>query len=253
MTDDSCIGVIPARWSSSRFPGKVLASIRGKPMIRHVWERARGSRYLKEVHIACDDPRVEKEAAAFGAPTVMTPADLASGTDRIAFAFGGTAAGIIVNIQADEPLIEPEVIDALIEALRADPGAPMATAVHPLSDPEARSDSNVVKAVLDARGRVLYFSRAPIPWDRDGTGAFAGVCYKHLGIYAYRRTFLEDWRTLPASGLERCEKLEQLRVLEAGFAVRAVVTEHDAFGVDTREDLEKVRDLLEAGRGGGRS
>ncbi len=236
------IGVIPARWASTRFPGKVLQILRGKPVVQHVWERAGQSRRLDEVIIACDDERVRAAAEGFGAQAVMTSPDHASGTDRIAEAIAGRDADIIINVQGDEPLIDPAVIDQLADALLDDPAVPMATVIKRLEDPALVKDPNVVKAVIDNNGFALYFSRAPIPFARDKDSS--PPVYKHLGIYGYRRDFLLSYSSLPASMLERAEKLEQLRVLEAGLKIKTVITEYDSIGVDTPDDLKRIEAQL---------
>lgn len=241
------IGVIPARWASKRFEGKVLADLNGKPVIQHVWERARRCSSLEEVWIACDDERVMKAAKSFGAKAVMTPPELPSGTDRIALAVKDASVDVVVNIQGDEPLIEPRVIDALVKAMTQDPQCPMATVVKRITDEYELVNPNVVKAVLDAKGHALYFSRSVIPYNRD-KGALSRMKYfKHLGIYAYRKDFLKTWPMLPPSPLEQTEKLEQLRVLEAGFRIKTVETDVETIGVDTPEDLERVRRLMGEG------
>jgi len=236
------IGVIPARWASTRFPGKVLQVLRGKPVVQHVWERARKSERLDWVIIACDDEKVFTAAQAFGADAVMTSLDHASGTDRIAEAVSGMDVDIIINIQGDEPLIAPAVIDDLAAALLDDADVPMATVVLPLTDRAQAQDPNVVKVVIDQHGFALYFSRSSIPYVRDGDGN--PPIYKHLGIYGYRREFLMSYSALPPSALEQAEKLEQLRVLEAGYRIKTVMTDHDSIGVDTPEDLKKLEEQM---------
>ncbi len=241
------IGVIPARYASSRLPGKVLLDILGKPMLQHVWERAKKSRLLDELLIACDDERVLAAARKFGAKAVMTSVDHASGTDRIAEAMKGRPADIIINIQGDEPLIAPSVIDALAKALLKDEHCPMATVIKPVAFSEELENPNVVKVVVDARGYALYFSRSLVPFPRAKVSADFKF-YKHLGIYAYRKDFLMKFKKLPASALEKAERLEQLRVLEAGFHIRTVETDMDTIGVDTAEDLKKVEAHMRGNR-----
>lgn len=244
------VGVIPARWGSTRFEGKVLAKIDGRPMIEHVWRRSKQSRLLTEVIIACDDERILKAAAEFGAKAVLTSKNHASGTDRIAQAAADLVAGIIVNIQGDEPLIHPRVIDDLVSALREDPGCRMATAIKAIRTKEELENPNVVKAVVDARGNALYFSRAVIPFDRDQSGIRKIKYYKHLGIYAYRKSFLMKFAKMPKSGLEQAEGLEQLRALEAGVKIKTVVTDVETVGVDTPQDLARVEKFLRRQEGG---
>lgn len=241
------IGVIPARWASTRLEGKVLADIGGKPMIQHVWERSRKCRLLEDVWIACDDERVMKAAKAFGAKAVMTDPALPSGTDRIAAAVKDAPVDVIVNIQGDEPLIDPKVIEALVKAMHADPECPMATVIKAIAGEEELNNPNVVKAVVDSQGYALYFSRVAIPYNRDGRPLKEIKYFKHLGIYAYRKSFLKIWETLSPSPLEKTEKLEQLRVLESGYSIKTVETDAQTIGVDTPEDLEHVRRLIRGG------
>lgn len=242
------IGVIPARWASTRFEGKVLAAINGKPMIQHVWERSRESELLDDVIIACDDDRVMKAAGQFGAKAVLTSRDHVSGTDRIAEAAERMDGEIIVNIQGDEPLMSRTVIDALAKALVDDPSCAMGTAIKVLDTERELNDPNVVKVVVDGEMNALYFSRAAIPYNREKDGEV--IYYKHLGIYAYRRDFLLSYKSLPKSRLEKAERLEQLRALEFGYKIKTVVTDTDTIGVDTPEDLAVVEKLLsgESGR-----
>lgn len=234
------IGVIPARYASTRFPGKVLALIHGRPMIEYVWRQTKKSKRLDEVLIACDEEKVLKAVQAFGARAVMTSPDHESGTDRIAEALGKIDVDVVVNIQGDEPLIEPPVIDALADALLVDPSLPMATVIKRLEKEEDYHNPNVVKAVIDQHKNALYFSRAPIPYNREKKPFSQGTYYKHLGLYAYRKDFLLKFKSLPVSKLEQTEKLEQLRVLEAGYKIRTIETTHETIGVDTPEDLERV-------------
>ncbi|PIW61914.1 MAG: 3-deoxy-manno-octulosonate cytidylyltransferase [Candidatus Omnitrophica bacterium CG12_big_fil_rev_8_21_14_0_65_50_5] len=238
------IGVIPARWASARFPGKVLAEFNGKSMLQHVWERAKAGRQLSDVLIACDHENVLNAARKFGAKAVMTSADHPSGTDRIAEAVKDLDVEIVVNVQADEPLIRAKMIDDLVEALSRDSYAQVATLILPVTNPVDLDNPNVVKVVIDHNGYALYFSRSKIPFDRD-RGADAKNYYKHIGIYAYRKNFLMGFKSLPASKLETTEKLEQLRVLEAGYKIKTVVTEFETAGVDTMEDFERVKEILE--------
>jgi len=236
------IGVIPARWASTRFEGKVLAPINGKPMIQHVWERAGQSELLDDLIIACDDDRVFSAAQQFGAKAVLTSKDHASGTDRIAEAIESVDGDIIVNIQGDEPLIHHAVIDALAKALVDNASCSMGTAIKVLEAEEELKDPNVVKVVVDGEMNALYFSRFPIPYNRENDAEVA--YYKHLGIYAYRRNFLLSYKNLPKSNLEKAEKLEQLRALEFGYKIKTVVTDIETIGVDTPGDLARVEKLL---------
>ena len=238
------IGILPARWGSSRFPGKPLHLIAGKPLIQHVWEQCRKCRRLDDLYIATDDERIQAAALAFGAKVVMTSPDHPTGTDRIAEAIQSIpAATHIVNIQGDEPLIDPELVDELAATMEADPELDMATAANPLdpADP-AVQDPNVVKVVTALDGRALYFSRSPLPFFRN---AVAGLpVYRHKGIYAYRRTFLERFVTWPPSPLERAESLEQLRALENGASIKVLPTLDTSPGVDTPEQAAQVEALL---------
>jgi 3-deoxy-manno-octulosonate cytidylyltransferase (CMP-KDO synthetase) len=243
------LGVIPARYASSRFSGKALVSIGGKTMLEHVWERAMQARYLTSVVIATDDARIEEAALAFRARVVMTRSDHASGTDRVAEAASASNAHIIVNIQGDEPLIDPAAIDAAVLGLLESEDAPMSTLAkrldHTREGQEAVRDPNVVKVVMDLTGHAIYFSRSPIPFVRDTAAAGDRPAYfKHIGLYVYRREFLLDYPDLPRGPLEAAEKLEQLRALENGHKIRVVETDYDSLGVDTPEDWHKVTDLF---------
>jgi 3-deoxy-manno-octulosonate cytidylyltransferase (CMP-KDO synthetase) len=240
------IGVIPARWASTRFEGKVLALIDGKPMIEHVWRQARKCDALADIIIACDDKRILAEVKNFGGRAIMTSPDHPSGTDRIAEAVKDVSADIIVNIQGDEPLIRPEVITALAKALSDDSTCPMATVIKKIDNDKDIQDPNVVKVVIDKHQRALYFSRAPIPFNRDGKPG--AQYYKHIGLYAYTKDFLKIFISLPKSRLEQIEKLEQLRVIEAGYPIKTVETTFETVGVDTPDDLKKVQSLMKSAR-----
>jgi len=209
-------------------------------MLQHVWERASQARYLTKLIIATDDERIHKAARAFGAHAQMTRADHLSGTDRVAEAASADQATVIVNIQGDEPLIDPSAIDAAALALVNDPDVQMSTLMTPIANRREIEDPNVVKVVTDLAGNAIYFSRCPIPYMREGSG----LHYKHLGLYVYRRDFLLAYSGLPVGPLERLERLEQLRAIENGYRVRMVETEYDSLGVDTSEDLERVSALL---------
>ena len=213
-------------------------------MIQHVWERAKQSNVLDEVFIAVDDERVFDAVQEFGANVVMTSQEHASGTDRIAKAFRHSPARIIVNIQGDEPLIEPQVIDSLAHALSEDSSCQMATAIKAITDESELNDPNVVKVVVDKNNYALYFSRSPIPYNRDNKPFVDGNFYKHLGLYAYRKDFLCSYKDLPQSDLEEFEKLEQLRAVEAGYKIKTVETDYDSVSVDTPEDFERVTELM---------
>lgn len=225
---------IPARYDSTRFPGKVLAPDTGKYLIQHTYEQACKASLPESVLIAADDERVVRAAKSFGAACVLTRADHQSGTDRIAEAVAGLDVDIVVNVQGDEPEIDPDHIDTLARLLVENPDVPMATLATPLQQVEQVADPNVVKAVVDTRGRAIYFSRSPIPYDRDKGGIGpAGNYLRHIGIYAYRKAFLAQITALPQSPLEKLEKLEQLRVLENGFAILVGTVQHTAEGIDT--------------------
>lgn len=236
------LGVIPARYGSTRFPGKVLARLNGKPMIQLVWERARQAKRLTRLIVATDDPRIQEAVQRFGGQGVMTPADLASGTDRVWAAAKETPAQIILNIQGDEPLVTGPMVDRLIDALQKDPSAQMVTLAYPRRDPAGFGDPNVVKVVTDSEGWALYFSRSPIPFYRS---AVAKVWYKHLGLYGYRRGDLEQFVRWPASRWEAAEGLEQLRALEHGVRIKVIDSPSDTIGVDTPEDLKQVERLIQ--------
>jgi 3-deoxy-manno-octulosonate cytidylyltransferase (CMP-KDO synthetase) len=238
------LGVIPARFASSRFPGKVLAEIAGKPMLQHVWERASMARYLPSILIATDDERVYTAARAFGAAVRMTRPDHPSGTDRVAEAASADTAEIIVNIQADEPLIDPAAIDAAILALVHDSTVEMGTLMKRIEDPVEIEDPNVVKVVTNREGDAIYFSRSPIPYTRN-RAEYSMPHYKHIGLYVYRRDFLLGYAALPVGPLERAEQLEQLRALENGFCIRVVETDSESLGVDTPQDLARVSRMFE--------
>ena len=238
------LGVIPARFASSRFPGKVLAQISSKSMLQHVYERTSLARYLTATIIATDDERVYAAARSFGARVVMTRADHVSGTDRVAEAASAENAELVVNIQGDEPLIDPAAIDAAILPLADDPEIVMGTLKKAIEDPREITDANVVKVVTGRNGDAIYFSRCPIPCQRDR--ATPGTHFKHIGLYVYRRDFLLGYSALPVGPLEQAERLEQLRALENGYRIRVVETECESLGVDTPEDLERVCKLFEA-------
>lgn len=235
------LGVIPARYESSRFPGKPLAIIAGKSMLQHVWDKAMCARTLSRVVIATDDDRIFREALRFGAEACMTRGDHPSGSDRVAEVAAGARAELIVNIQGDEPLIDPKAVDAAVEGLLEGEATPMGTLKKRIEDPAELSNPNVVKVVTDLEGNAIYFSRSAIPGVRGGVA----VHYKHVGLYVYRREFLLGYSNLTRGPLEEAEKLEQLRALENGFKIRVVETGYDSLGVDTPEDLRRVSALLE--------
>ena len=251
-TDSKAVVIIPARWDSSRFPGKPLAKIRNKPMIQWVLEQVAKARLISEVIVATDDERIFKAVEDMGARVVMTSDQHPSGTDRVAEVAEKMGYDIIVNVQGDEPLIPPENIDLAVQALRDAPDVPVATLMIEIQDQEEIFNPNMAKVVTDKNGFALYFSRAPIPYDRDGWpkgGTVASkmtsqLWYKHIGLYAYRKSFLMEFPRLGVSKLEMAEKLEQLRMLEYGFPLKVVLTEHNSIGVDHPEDLNRVEQIL---------
>lgn len=240
------LGVLPARWGSSRFPGKPLHLIAGKPLIQHVWERCMRCSKLDALIVATDDPRILQAVEAFGGKAVMTSSEHLTGTDRIAEAIRAVpAATHIINIQGDEPLIDPDLIDRLAEVISTDPSLDMATAANPLdpSDPVV-NDPNVVKVVTALDGRALYFSRSPLPFFRNRVEGLRVL--RHKGIYAYSRGFLERFVSWPPSPLEMAESLEQLRALENGASIMVLLTNDASPGVDTREQAREIECILAA-------
>lgn len=237
------MGVIPARFASSRYPGKALAKLAGKPMIEHVWERANMSRYLTDVLVATDDDRIADAVHKFGGRVRMTRADQPTGTDRLAEVASSEDAALYVNIQGDEPLIDPEAIDAAILSVHGDEAVDMGTLKKQIVDPTDIVNTNVVKVVTNLLGDAIYFSRCPIPYERDSrTGV--PIYFKHIGLYVYRRDFLLHYPDLTVGPLEEAERLEQLRALENGYRIRVVATDYESLGVDTPEDLERVNQLF---------
>ncbi len=235
--------IIPARYSSERLPGKPLIEIRGKSLIQYTYERARASS-VDDVIVATDDSRILERVKEFGGKAVLTSPAHPSGTDRVAEVAARIDADVIVNLQGDEPLIEPAYIDQAVDPFSQIEGLQMTTLVTPLKGGELE-DPNVVKVVLDHEGYALYFSRAPIPFCRESPGRIReGIYWKHIGLYAYRRDFLLMITRLPPSPLEEEEKLEQLRVLENGYRIKAVPVPGHPGGVDTWEDLRRIEPLL---------
>ena len=237
------LGVIPARFASARFPGKALAPIAGKPMLQHVWERAKMAQYLYDVLIATDDHRIADAVRSFGGRVRMTSSQHPSGTDRLAEVAGAEAAELYVNIQGDEPLIDPGAIDAAILAVREDDDVAMGTLKKQITDPSDIGNPNVVKVVTNLQNDAIYFSRCPIPFERDGSVGSL-LYFKHIGLYVYRRDFLLAYPDLKMGPLEEAERLEQLRALENGFRIRVVPTEYESLGVDTPADLNRVNQLF---------
>ncbi len=239
-------GIIPSRFGSSRFPGKPLANLAGKPLVAWVVEAVKKAKSLDEVLVATDDERIVAAVEQYGGKAVMTPSELPSGTDRIACAAGNFADDdILVNIQGDEPLIDPNLIDELVAKLKNDAQWSMATAVTPIRSAADFAARTVVKVVLDRNDGALYFSRAPIPCDRDHEPNLAsGLYVRHLGIYAYRGEFLRRYVAEKPCALEQTEKLEQLRALWMGARIAVVKTNDEGVGVDTPEDAERVARIL---------
>jgi len=238
------LAVIPARLASSRFPGKPLAAIAGKPMIQHVVERVRKAELVSRVIVATDDARVEAAVKSFGGEAIITRRDHSTGTDRVAEVAVHIAAEIYVNVQGDEPLIDPGTIDALVSTMHEDESVQLAGPCTAIIHANDIMDPNITKVVRDFDSNALYFSRAPIPWVRDRNESVAARHWKHIGLYAFRREALLDFPTLPPGELERLEQLEQLRWLENGYRIRIIETEYDAVSVDVPSDVDRVEKLL---------
>ena len=237
------IGVIPARYSSKRFPGKPLAKIKGKYLIQRVFEQVKKCKALDKVIIATDDKRIAKAAENFGACAVMTSKSCKSGTDRIAEIARKLKnnSDIIINIQGDEPLISPSLIDDLARVLVKNPKINMATAAYPLKDVSQIKNSNINKVVFDKNNYALYFSHFSLPYNRDNTKV---NYFKHIGIYAYRRGFILKFASWKQTPLEKAENLEQLRALENGEKIKVVISKNDSFGVDTPKDAREIEKML---------
>jgi len=261
LTESSVLAVIPARFHSTRLPGKILADIAGKSMIEHVYRRAAAASRVHAVIVATDDERIASAVRSFGGAALMTRADHVSGTDRIAEAIGNLPCRAVVNVQGDEPLIEPETIDAAIAPLLADSSVEMSTLSRPFQSLEEFTSPHVVKVVTNLAGDAMYFSRAPIPASGPSTSALRATADKsaalaglpaaaraHVGLYVYRRDTLLKLAAAPAVPLELEESLEQLRALAHGVKIRVVETQHIAAGVDTPEDLERVRQMMMVSR-----
>lgn len=237
------LGIIPARWGSTRFPGKPLHSIAGKPLLQHVWERCRRAKKLDHLIVATDDFRIAESAFSWGAEIAMTRANHSSGTDRIAeVAAKAKQFAHIVNIQGDEPMVDPKLIDTLVRELQRDRKLEMITAAHPFVDPREAESPHQVKVVLNRRGEALYFSRAAIPLARDA--AEPPQYFRHQGIYGYTRNLLLRFVRWKSSPLERAESLEQLRALENGVRIKVVMTGSGSPGVDTPEDARMIERLI---------
>lgn len=244
------VAIIPARYESNRFRGKPLAKIAGKPMIQHVVERAQNVELLSRVIVATDDMRIAECVESFGGEYVITRNDHVSGSDRLAEAaelVGISEHDVVVNIQGDQPLFPPEVVDQVARPLLDDPALPMSTLIYKIIREEEINDPNHVKTIFDRDNFALYFSRSPIPFQRNPNESISPTYYKHLGFYAYRKGFLLTFVALPEGEWERFEKLEQLRALEYGYKIKVTLTEHDSIEVDTPEDLRRVEEFLATG------
>ena len=235
----SAVAIIPARYESTRLPGKALADIAGRPMIEHVYRRAAEAASVGRVIVATDDARIKAAVERFGGECVMTSASHQSGTDRLAEVAASLSEDVIVNVQGDEPLLEPSMIDAAVAPFVSDASLMMSTLRKRITDPAELQSPHVTKVVVDRDGFALYFSRAPIPFTRSGQPA--APAWRHVGLYVYRRACLLRLARLPQTDLERAEALEQLRALEHGIRIQAIETVHDTIGVDTPEDLVRVR------------
>jgi 3-deoxy-manno-octulosonate cytidylyltransferase (CMP-KDO synthetase) len=247
MAISKVVGIIPARWGSTRFPGKALHGIAGKPLIRHVWERCVEADCFDQIVIATDDMRIAEVGFNFGAEIALTAADHPSGTDRVAeVARKLKKATIIVNVQGDEPLVDPSLLQRLVRKLADNRNLPIVTAATPISLEDSLSEDNV-KVVMDRLGNALYFSRSCIPFRR---GANEVKTFKHLGIYGFRRKALLDFVRMSPGALEQAEQLEQLRALENGLKIRVVVSEINSIGVDTPDDATEVERLILSRRSG---
>jgi 3-deoxy-manno-octulosonate cytidylyltransferase (CMP-KDO synthetase) len=244
MSASKVVIVIPARYGSTRLPGKPLVSLAGKPMIQRVYERARLAQRADRVIVATDDERIVKAVEGFGGEARMTRADHRTGTERVAEVAAHTEGDVFVNVQGDEPLLDPVAVNAAVNALLEEPTAAIATVATPLQSAADIMDPNVVKAVLDFDGNALYFSRAPIPWVRDTASKMQVRHLKHLGLYVFQRDALLEYPTLPQGELERIEQLEQLRWMENGWKIRVAEVEHDAVSVDVPADVERVEKLI---------
>lgn len=244
MSSAQVIVVIPARYGSSRLPGKPLVSLAGKSMIQRVYERAKLAYLPSRVIVATDDARIVTAVQEFGGEARMTRPDHRTGTERVAEVAAHESADVFVNVQGDEPLLDPTTVDAAVGALLEEPQAAIATVATPIRIPGDIMDPNVCKVVLDFDDNALYFSRAPIPWVRDTGSAIQARHLKHLGLYVFRRDALLEYPTLPQGDLERVEQLEQLRWLENGWKIRVAEVAHDAISVDVPDDVARVEKLL---------
>jgi 3-deoxy-manno-octulosonate cytidylyltransferase (CMP-KDO synthetase) len=244
MSTAKVVVVIPARYASTRLPGKPLVSLAGQPMIQRVYERAKAAQRVHRVIVATDDERIAKAVQGFGGEARMTRADHRTGTERVAEVAAHETGDVFVNVQGDEPLLDPTAVDTAVQALLAEPQAAIATVATPIKTPGDIMDPNVCKVVLDFDENALYFSRAPVPWVRDAAHKVQARHLKHLGLYVFQRDALLEYPTLPQGELEKIEQLEQLRWLENGWKIRVAEVEHDAVSVDVPEDVARVEKLL---------
>jgi 3-deoxy-manno-octulosonate cytidylyltransferase (CMP-KDO synthetase) len=245
MSSPKVVIVIPARYGSTRLPGKPLVSLAGKSMIQRVYERAKLAQTASQVIVATDDDRIVKAVESFGGEARMTRPDHRTGTERVAEVAAHTQGDVYVNVQGDEPLLDPAAVDIAVNSLLEEPQAQISTVATPVKSPSDIMDPNVVKTVLDFDGNALYFSRAPIPWVRDSVNKVHARHLKHLGLYVFQRDALLEYPTLPQGELERIEQLEQLRWMENGWNIRVAEVEHDAVSVDVPEDVARVEKLLQ--------
>jgi 3-deoxy-manno-octulosonate cytidylyltransferase (CMP-KDO synthetase) len=245
MNDPQVVVVIPSRYAATRLPGKPLVNLAGKPMVQRVYEQAKLAQTVHRVLVATDDQRIVDAVLAFGGEARMTRSDHRTGTERIAEVAAHEAGDVFVNVQGDEPLIDPVAVDTAVAALLEDPPAQIATVATPIRHVPDIMDPNVVKTVVDFDSNALYFSRAPIPWVRDTPQKVHVKYWKHLGLYVFQRDALLEYPTLPQGELEKIEQLEQLRWLENGWKIRVTEVEHDAVSVDAPEDVTRVEKLLQ--------
>ncbi|MGB2901586.1 MAG: 3-deoxy-manno-octulosonate cytidylyltransferase [Candidatus Acidiferrum sp.] len=245
MSSARVVVVIPARYGSTRLPGKPLVLLAGKPMIQRVFERAKLSKRVHHVIVATDDERIVKAVQEFGGEAKMTRQDHRTGSERVAEVAAHVPGDVFVNVQGDEPLLDPEAVDAAVDSLLEEPQASISTVATPIKTPADIMDPNVVKTVLDFESNALYFSRAPIPWVRDTASKIHVQHLKHLGLYVFQRDALLEYPTLPQGELEKIEQLEQLRWLENGWKIRVAEVAHDAVSVDVPEDVARVEKLLQ--------
>jgi 3-deoxy-manno-octulosonate cytidylyltransferase (CMP-KDO synthetase) len=245
MSLGKVVVVIPARYGATRLPGKPLVQLAGKPMIQRVYERAKLAKTASRVIVATDDDRILQAVEDFGGEALMTRADHRTGTERVAEVAAHVEGHVFVNVQGDEPLLDPAAVDTAVNSLLEEPNADVATVATPIRTPADIMDPNVVKTVLDFDGNALYFSRAPVPWVRDTANKIQVRHLKHLGLYVFQRAALLEYPTLPQGELERIEQLEQLRWMENGVKIRVAEVEHDAVSVDVPEDVARVEKLLQ--------